>query len=49
MIAAAISVGVLLMFGELLWPFSGDRLLTFVLDKADLFVIVANHAIVDIA
>ena len=39
---------VVLLLGELLWPFGGDGLLTFVLDKADLFVIVANHAIIHI-
>ena len=46
-ITAGVRVGVLLL-GELLWPFGGDGLLTFVLDKTDLFVIVANHAIIDI-
>ena len=40
-------MGVLLL-GELFWPFGGDGLLALVLDKAYLFVIVANHAIIDI-
>ena len=40
-------MGVLLL-GELLWPFGGNGLLALVLDKTDLFVIVANHAIIDI-
>ena len=37
-----------LLLGELLWTFGGNGLLTFVLHKTDLFVIVANHAIIDI-
>ena len=47
MITAGVGVGVLLL-GELFWPFGGDGLLALVLDKTDLFVIVANHAIIDI-